>query len=267
MNVSFESYKFGKRLKGMLKVDFRRMFTTKLFYIMVGVAFVIPILVLVMTTMLDGTVSVDPQTGVETVMEGFENTWQSIASVSTENSSMSMDLTSMCNINMLYFLIAVFVCIFVAEDFRSGFSKTLFVHRSKRADYVVSKSFVGFVSGAFMICAWVIGAIIGGAISGLSFDLGSAGINGLVLCIISKIFLMAVFVSIYLLMSIFAKQKLWMSLVGSLMIGMLLFMMIPMLTPLDSGIINVCICLFGGILFSVGMGAISSRVLRKTDLV
>lgn len=39
--IQFESNSFGKRLKSMLKVDFRRMFTTPLFYIMVGVCLVI----------------------------------------------------------------------------------------------------------------------------------------------------------------------------------------------------------------------------------
>lgn len=267
MKTKFENQSFGKRLKSMLKVDFRRLFTTKLFYIMFGVSIVIPILVLVMTTMMDGTVSVNPQTGVETVIEGFDNTWQSIATLSTENSAMSMDLTSMCNINMLYFLASVLICIFVAEDFRSGYSKVLFTGRSKKGEYVISKSLVGFVGGAFMILGWVIGAIAGGAISGLSFDLGTAGVNGLVMCLIAKIFLMAIFVSIFLLMSVVAKQKLWMSIVGSLMIGMLFFMMIPMLTPLDSGITNVLLCLVGGLIFSIVMGLISNKILKKTDLV
>lgn len=267
MKTKFENQSFGKRLKSMLKVDFRRLFTTKLFYIMFGVSIVIPILVLVMTTMMDGTVSVNPQTGVETVIEGFDNTWQSIASLSTENSAMSMDLTSMCNINMLYFLASVLICIFVAEDFRSGYSKVLFTGRSKKGEYVISKSLVGFVGGAFMILGWVIGAIAGGAISGLSFDLGTAGVNGLVMCLIAKIFLMAIFVSIFLLMSVVAKQKLWMSIVGSLMIGMLFFMMIPALTPLDSGITNVLLCLVGGLIFSIVMGIISNKILKKTDLV
>lgn len=70
----FESNRLGKRLKSMLKVDFCRMFTTPLFYIMAGICLVIPILILVMTTMMDGTVTVDPNTGVETTMEAFENT-------------------------------------------------------------------------------------------------------------------------------------------------------------------------------------------------
>lgn len=69
MEKKFEHNSFGKRLKSMLSVDFGRMFTQRLFYIMMGIAVVIPILVLVMTTMMDGTVSVDPNTGVETTME------------------------------------------------------------------------------------------------------------------------------------------------------------------------------------------------------
>lgn len=58
---------------------------------------------------MDGTATVNPQTGVETTMEAFENTWQAIGTVSGESSAMSMDLTSMCNINLIYFVIAVFI--------------------------------------------------------------------------------------------------------------------------------------------------------------
>lgn len=267
MEMKFESQTFGRKLKSMLKVDFRRMFTTKLFYIMVGIAAAIPVLVLVMTTMMDGTVSVDPTTGVETVIEGFDNTWQSIATISSESTSMSMDLTSMCNINMLYFAVAVFVCIFVSDDFRSGFSKTLFAGRSKKTEYVISKTFVGFIVGAFMIFAWVVGAMLGGAISGLSFDLGVAGTSGLVMCLIGKIFLMGIFVAIFLLMSVIAKQKLWLSILSSLMVGMLFFNIVPTVTPLDSGIMNVILCLAGGSLFSIGIGTISNKVLRQKDLL
>ena len=60
-NVKIEHNSFGKRLRSMLKVDFRRMFTMPLFYIMTGICLVIPILILVMTTMMDGSVTVDPQ--------------------------------------------------------------------------------------------------------------------------------------------------------------------------------------------------------------
>ena len=267
MTMKFEQNSFGKRLKSMLKVDFRRMFTMPLLYIMVGVCLVMPILILVMTTMMDGSVSVDPTTGVETVMEGFDNTWQAIGSVSSESSVMDMSLTGMCNINMLYFFVAVLVCIFVADDFRSGYAKNLFTVRAKKCDYVISKTLVGFVGGALMFLSFFIGTMIGGVISGLPFDTGTAGVSGIIMCLISKILLVAVFVPIYVLMSVVAKQKLPMSLVGSLCISMLFFMMIPMLTPLDSTIMNIVLCFVGSVLFSVGFGAISNKVLGKTSLV
>lgn len=265
--VKFESNSFGKRLKSMLKVDFRRMFTTPLFYIMIGVCLVIPILILVMTTMMDGTVTVDPNTGAETVIEAFDNVWQTIGSVSGEGSEMSMDLTGMCNINLVYFFAAVLICIFISDDFRSGYAKNLFTVRAKKSDYVISKTLIGFSGGALMILAFFVGAMLGGAISGLPFDTGAAGTTGIVMCLLAKIFLIAVFVSIYVLMSVIGKQKLWQSLVGSLMVGMLFFMMIPMLTPLDSGIMNVIMCLAGGAVFSGGIGMISNKVLNSTSLV
>ncbi|MGN0806389.1 MAG: hypothetical protein ACI4MC_05055, partial [Candidatus Coproplasma sp.] len=229
MEIKIEKQNFGKMLKTMLKVDFRRMFTMPLAYIMAGVSLVLPILILVMTTMMPET-SIDPVTGAEKTMETFTNVWQAIGSVS--GTAMGMDLTGMCNINMIYFLIAVFVCIFVADDFRSGYAKNLFTVRAKKIDYCISKTAVGFVGGVIMIIAYFIGAMLGGAIAGLPFDTGTAGAGGIVACMFSKIFIIAVFVSIALLLSVVGKQRLWISILGSLAAGMLLFMMIPMITPL-----------------------------------
>ena len=54
---------------------------------------------------------------------------------------------------------------------------------------------------------------------------------------------------------------------GSLGGGMLLFMMVSMITPLSSTIINVVLCAVGGVLFAFGLGAVSKQVLKKTRLV
>lgn len=271
--IKFEKNTFGKRLRTMLSVDFRRMFTMPFLYIMVGICLVMPILILVMTTMMDGSVSVNPQTGVETVIEGFDNVWQIIGSVSgessasTETAAMDMSITAMCNINMLYFIIAVLVCVFVSADFRSGYAKNLFTVRAGKSDYVISKTLVCFVGGAMMILAFFVGAMLGGAISGLPFDMVGFSTGELIMCILSKVVLVTIFVSIYLLMSVIAKQKSWMSILLSMMVGMFLFMMIPMLTPLNATIMNVLLCLAGGALFSLGMGAVSQVVLKKKDIL
>lgn len=260
----FEKRSFGKKLKSMLKADFKRMFTMPLVYIMAGIGLAMPVLILVMTAMMGGGMTVDPTTGAETAMEAFTNVWQSLGAVS--GASAGMDLTSMCNINLMYFLVAITVCVFVAEEFKSGYAKNLFTVRAKKSDYVVSKTLVAFTAAAIMFVMYFIGAMIGGAIAGLPFDTAGFGAGGIISCFISKVFMSAIFVSIALLLSVAAKQKLWLSVLCSIAAGMLLFMMIPIAAPLDANIVNVFICLAGGGLFAAGLGVASKIVLDKTSL-
>ena len=58
------------RLKGMLSVDFYRLFHTPLFYIFLGIAAIIPAMVLGMT-------SIETAQGLSTPM--YDNTWEVIA--------------------------------------------------------------------------------------------------------------------------------------------------------------------------------------------
>lgn len=132
---------------------------------------------------------------------------------------------------------------------------------------MISKTLVGFVCGAIMIMMFFTGAMLGGAIAGLPFGLDGFGADNLVMCMLSKIFLMAVFIGIYVLAAVAAKQRTWLSMVISLGAGMLLFMMIPMMTPLNAGIMNVILTLAGGAIFASGLGAVSAVVLSKTSLV
>lgn len=265
--VNFKKYSFGSRLGSMLKVDFRRTFKSKLFYIMIACALLIPILMTVMMTMMDGSVSVDPQTGAETVMVGPENTWQNIGTLPGGEAMGGGEVFMMCNVNMCFMLVAVFICLFISDDFRSGYSKNLFTVRAKKGDYVISKTLAGFVCGAFMLITYFIGTLISGAIAGLSFDLHGITAGNILMCLLAKIFLMPVFVAIDVSVSVAAKQKTWLCLCGSLGAGMLLFMTVSMITPLSSTIINVALCLCGGLLFSLGLGAASRAILNRTSLV
>ena len=271
--AQFPSWSFPKRLNSMVRVDARRAFTTPLFWICLAISFAVPVLVLVMTTMLG-----DGADGLS-----FTNTWQIIGSeggnmFAAMGSAMDrsgtasgaagmMDMTSMMNINLTYFIITVFLCLFIADDFRSGYAKNLFTVRARKTEYVVSKTMIGFLSGVLFLIAFFVGGIFGGSIAGLRFDLGGAGVSGLVMCMLAKIFLAAVFSSIAVLAGVFAKNKSWLSICLALFGGMLLFMMIPMMTPLDSGVVNVFMCLAGGVLFAAGVGAGSNSILNRTSLV
>lgn len=278
--VKFETFGASKRLRSMLKVDLRRMFRSRLFYIIIATALLVPVIMTVMLTMMDGQETVNQQTGEVTVMEGPESVWESIGTLPTDAPATSdpaamggaaamgdMDVMAMCNINMAFMGVCVFVCLFISDDFRSGYAKNLFTVRAKKGDYVISKTVAGFICGALMLVAYFIGAMLGGAITGLSFALGTLTVANVVMCMLAKIFLMPVFVSIFTLISVAAKQKAWLSICGSLGGGMLLFMMVGLITPLQSTLINVALCLAGGAMFACGLGAISRVVLKKTSLV
>jgi ABC-type transport system involved in multi-copper enzyme maturation permease subunit len=207
---------------------------------------------------------VNPQTGVETVLQGPENTWQNIGTLPGGEAMGGMDIFALCNINMMYMAVAVFVCLFISGDFRSGYAKNLFTVRAKKGDYVLSKTVAGMVCGALMLICYFIGTVLGGAMAGLSFDLHG---GNMVLCMLSKICLMPVFVSIFVLISVAAKQKAWLALCGSLGGGMLLFMMVGMITPINATVIHVVLCLAGSLMFTAGLGSAARVVLCKTSLV
>lgn len=257
MAGKIEKSSFGKRLQSMLIVDLRRLFTMRLLYIMLGASLTIPILTLVMTSSVDGTDGA-----------AFTNIWQIIGEISGAGSTAgTMSMTAMCNMNLMYFGAAVLVCLFVSEDFKSGYVKNLFTVRAGRMDYIISKTLTCFVGGALMLLAFFAGSMIGGAIGGLSFALGTVTIENVMMCMLSKICLMAVFAAIFLFMSILAKQKTWLAIVGSFVAGMLLFTMIPAMTPLNAVLMNVAVCFVGGIIFCIALGAVGWMLLKKRDIL
>lgn len=278
--IKFEKSRFAARLATMLKVDFLRMFKSRTFYIILATALLVPVVMTVMLVMMDGSVSTDPQTGKETVMEGPEYVWESFGTVPStdpapvpESGDMAamggeMDVLAMCNINLTFMGVAVFICLFVAGDFRSGYAKNLFTVRAKKGDYVISKTLAGFVCGALMLILYTVGALVSGLIMGLKFDLvGGLTLANLVFCLLAKIMLMLVFVAIFTAISLLCKQTSWLSICLSLGGGMILFMMIPMITPLAASVLHVGLCAVGGVLAAVVLGLFGNLILRKTSLV
>lgn len=260
------SFNFKRRIQSMLKVDMRRMYTSPLYYLIIGISLVVPILIFVMTTMMDGTTTQAPD-GTITVIEGFKNVWQALGSISANKTGMTMDLVSMCNIDMMFFMIGALVCLFVGADFRSGYVKNLFTVRSSKTDYVISKTITCIFVGFQVIIAYFIGSLIGGAISGLSFELEGISIYNIVMCILTKFSLVGVFVPLFLVMSVVGKNKVWLSMILAFGASMLLFTMVSMISPLDSTIMNFVLGIAGGTMFSFGIGIISKIVLDKTSLI
>ena len=65
-----------KGLKSMLAVDARRMLTTSRFWICLGIALLMPILILTMTSMMSGSEIANAQTGEAATVEAFSSAWQ-----------------------------------------------------------------------------------------------------------------------------------------------------------------------------------------------
>lgn len=244
----------GKRLLPMIKLDFYRLLHTPAFYIMVGIAAIIPALVL---TMVGANEGVDAQT--------FTNTWQVFEGLSGNTAGL-MDFANMTNVNMVYIFAAILLSIFVSHDYSSGFVKNIFTVHAKKSDYVISKSLAGIFGGICMILAYFVVTILVGAFTGKSFDLGAAGVGGLILCLLSKLSLMGLFVPLYLSVAVFFKQKLWLTIVATFAAGILFYPVASLAVPLDASFLTLVACIVAGAAGFVGFGTLSSLVLNKRDL-
>lgn len=249
-----KSKQFSKRLMPIVKLDFYRLLNTPIFYIMVCVAALIPALVLTMA-------GANEAAGAQT----FTNTWQVFEGLSGNTAGL-MDFANMTNVNMVYIFAALMISIFVSHDYSSGFVKNIFTVHAKKSDYVVSKSLAGIFGGMCMILAYFLVTIIVGALTGKSFDLGAAGVGGLILCLLSKMALMGLFVPLYLSIAVLFKQKLWLTIVGTFAAGILFYPVASMAVPLDASFLTLIMCVLAAGIGFIGFGSLSSLILNKRDL-
>ena len=253
----FENPKFTKRIKSMLRLDFYRLFRTPIFYIMVVVAACIPALVLGMGGMAN------PQTGETGIV--FDNVWQMIEAHSGSTAGL-MDFSGMANINMLFIFAALLISVFVAHDYSSGFIKNIFTVHANKSDYIVSKTLVGLFGGLCMIVSYTLITIIVGAIMGKSFSLGDANVGNLLLCLLSKAFLMGLFVPLYLSFAVLFKQRLWLTIIATFAAGIVFYPIAGIAVPLDSTFLTLLMTTGIAMAGFFGIGALSTLILKKRDL-
>ncbi len=247
---------FRQRVGSMIRMDFYRLVHTPLLYIMVAVSALIPALVLSM-------VSANEPGAAQT----FTNVWQVVEMVQGGADGLGiMGMALLCNINMVFIFAAILVSIFVSHDYSSGFIKNIFTVHAKKVDYVVSKTVVGVFAGGGMVLAYLIGALLAGVLAGKSFDTGSAGAIGVVMCVLSKICLMGVFVPLYLAVAVFFKQRLWLTIIGAFVVGILFYPVAMFSAPLNSTLLNVLLCVAGAFLLGGAVGWVCDLILRTRDL-
>jgi hypothetical protein len=192
----------------------------------------------------------------------FTNVWQVVETLPGGVSGDVSDFGSFANINMVFIFAGLLMAIFVAHDYSSGFVKNVFTVHAKKMDYVVSKTAAGVFGGIGQLIAYVFGAVIAGLITGKSFD---ANVGGLLLCLISKAFLMGIFCSLFLGVAVFFRNRLWLTIVFTFLFGMMFYPAASVAT-LGSTIVTMLISLAAGIIGAVAIGAGSTLILKRRDL-
>ena len=274
--LNFESPSFFKRIKGMLGVDFYRLFHTPLFYIFLAIAAVIPAMIL-------GTASIkDPTTGKATAAL-YTNTWNIIAA-NTPIYAVS-SIAEYANMNMVFIFGGIMVSIFIGHDYKSGYVKQLFTPHAKKQDYMISKSLTCAFAMACMCVTYTLGAVGGGFFSGASFKVN---VGNLIIAILGKMIMSLGWASLYTFLNIIFRKYFGISIASSFFFGTGILIIgaaaIVGMTPLPDFVLNIFLygssvyaCLSGNILTLLVCIACSAfwwiayvwlgtRVLSKSDV-
>lgn len=205
-NIKFESPCFIKRIKGMLGVDFYRLFHTPLFYIFLAIAAIIPAMLIAMTGMTgpDGSVS-EPL---------FNNVWQAIAADTPIYGFEGID--KYANMNMVFIFGGIMVSIFIGHDYKSGYVKQLFTTHAKKQDYMISKSLSCAFAILCMCGSYIFGAVIAGALTRTDF---SVDFGSLIFAILGKMVMSLGWASLFTFLNVIFRKYFGISIASSFFFG------------------------------------------------
>lgn len=270
--IKFESPTFISRLKGMLGVDFYRLFHTPLFYIFLFIAAIIPALVSM------GFSTTDPVTG-QINGSTLENIWIMVAA--KEPIYVVNDIAEYANMNMVFIFGGIMVSIFIGHDYKSGYVKQLFTTHAKKQDYMMSKTISCAFAMACMCIAYLIGTIASGIFLQASFEVN---IPSLILAILSKMIMSLGWASLYTFLNIIFRRFFGISIAscfffgtGILIIGAgaifsnSAFLNIflygsSVFACLSSNIVTLLVCTIISLIWSVIYNVIGTYILYKSDV-
>ena len=204
--IKFESPSFGERIRGMLGVDFYRLFHTPLFYIFLAIAAIIPAMVSAMTMMPspDGTAS-EPL---------YSNVWQIIAA--SKSLYVIETIADYANMNMVFIFGGIMVSIFIGHDYKSGYVKQLLTIHPKKQDYMMSKSLVCAFTMMCMCITYFIGGTVGGLLVGYETEVN---VSSLIVAILGKMIMSLGWASLYTFLNVIFRRYFGISIVSSFFFG------------------------------------------------
>lgn len=269
--LQFESPSFFKRLKGMLGVDFYRLFHTPMFYIFLMIAALISAMVLGMTSMpsADGTIT-EPL---------YTNTWQIVAANAPIYGFEGIE--KYANMNMVFIFGGIMVSIFIGHDYKSGYVKQLFTTHARKEDYMISKTLTCAFAMACMCVTYLIGGVVAGAFTGMSFEVN---FGSLVCAVLGKMLMSLGWASLYTFLNIIFRKYFGVSIASSFFFGTGILVIgvgaiignTPLLNVflygssvyacLSSDILTVLVCLAVSLVWSVIYNVLGSLILYKSDV-
>lgn len=255
-----------ERLRGMLGVDFYRLFNTPLFYIFLGIAAIIPAMIVGLTTGAEG----EPL---------YENAWQVIAAY--EPLYVVGDIGEYANMNMVYIFGGIMVSIFIGNDYRSGYVKQLFTTHARKQDYVISKTLVSAFSIVCMCGTYLIGGVIAGVAVGADM---TVNVGSLIIALLSKLIMSLGWASLYTLLNVIFRRYFGISIASSFFFGTGILIIGAAAIVGNSPILNVflygssvyaclgatpltlVVCLLCSIFWSIIYNLLGAYILYKSDV-
>lgn len=267
-NLKFDTPTFFQRIKGMLSVDFYRLFHTPLFYIFLAIAAIIP-------AMIIGTTGME---GSETAAL-FTNVWQGIAVESPLY--VVQNIAQYANMNMVFIFGGIMVSIFIGHDYKSGYVKQLFTTHAKKQDYMMSKTITCAFAMACMCLTYLVGTILAGAMVGLSF---SVNFGSLICALLGKLIMSLGWASLYVFLNIIFRKHFWISILSSFFFGTGILIIgaaailgntsilniflygSSVYACLSSNFLTVIICLVCSVTWSIIYNLLGTYILNKSDV-
>ena len=201
LEPKFERLSVSRRLRGMLGVDFYRLFHTPMFYIFLAIAAIIPAMVL----------STGGQDGGAAL---YTNTWNIIAADTPLY--VVRDIGDYANMNMVFIFGGIMVSIFIGHDYRSGYVKQLFTTHAKKRDYMMSKSIVCAFAMACMCGTYLLGGAFAGVLTGASMRVN---FGSLLVAILGKMVMSLGWASLYTFLNVLFRRHFGISIASSFFLG------------------------------------------------
>lgn len=264
--LRFDSPGFSKRIRGMLGVDFYRLFHTPMYYIFLVIAAVIPAMIL-------GTM------GAEGAEQLYTNTWHIIAA--EKPLYIVSDIAEYANMNMVFIFGGIMVSIFIGHDYKSGYVKQLFTTHAKKQDYMISKSLVCAFAMATMCITYMLGAVMAGLFAGTSFEVNA---GSLICAVLGKMIMSFGWASLYTFLNVIFRRYFGISIVSSFFFGTGILIIgaaavignnsglnvflygSSVYACLSANILTVLVCLACSAVWTVIYNVLGTYILSKSDV-